>query len=211
MNMRPLTPLIAILFLVAIAHPSHGQTQGFGGGWNKILQGITGDRTPNNFQVPQNIPGIQSIPGVQGIPGTKGIQGLPDVSGILGGNQNIGSSPSPFSSLQNLFGKGLPNLGGNAVPTGQTDLLSRMNQKSKDAIDRTTQWAQQKKQQMTSKMFSGALDRLKPQASPGGQGNGLLQSAGGALDWLKPSGNVPLNQPPIRAAENYGQQPSIRY
>ncbi len=198
MNMRPLTSLVAILFLVAIGHQCHAQNQGLGG-WGKIIQGITGDRTPSNFQAPQGI-----VP--------QGIQGLPDMSGILGGgNQNIGSSPSPFSGLQNLFGKGLPNLGGNAAPAGQTDLISRMNQKSKDAIDRTTQWAQQKKQQMTSKMFSGALDRLKPQAPQGGQGNGLLQGASNAFDWLKPSGNVPLNQPPIRSAENYGQQPSIRY
>lgn len=193
MIMRPLTTLVAILFLLAIGHQSYGQNQGLGG-WGKIIQGITGDRTPGNFQAPQ------------------GIQNLPDMSGILGGaNQNIGSSPSPFAGLQNLFGKGIQNFGGNGTQAGQSDLLSRMNQKSKDAIDRTTQWAQQKKQQMTSKMFSGALDRLKPQSSQAGQGNGLLQGASGAFDWLKPSGNLPMTQPPIRAAENYGQQPSIRY
>lgn len=198
MNMRPLITLVAILLLFAIGHQCHGQTQGLPG-WGKILQGITGDRTPNNFQPPRGII-------------AQGVQGLPDMSGILGnGNQNIGSSPSPFSGLQNLFGKGLPNIGGNAAPTGQSDLISRMNQKSKDAIDRTTQWAQQKKQEMTAKMFSGALDRLKPQTPQGGQANGLLQGASGALDWLKPSGGVPMNQPPIRSAENYGQQPSIRY
>ena len=194
--MRPLTKLVAILFFVAIGHQCHGQNQGFGG-LGKIIQGITGDRTPSTFQAPQ---GIQGLPNLQ------------DVSGLLGGaNQNIGSSPSPFGGLQNLFGQGLPNLGGNGGQNLQTDLLSRMNQKSKDVIDRTTQWAQQKKQQMSSKMFSGALDMLKPQSAQGGQGNGLLQGASGAFDWLKPSGNLPLNQPPIRAAENYGQQPSIRY
>lgn len=187
MNKRPLTTLVAILFLGVIGHQCHGQNQGLGG-WGKIIQGLTGDRTPGNFQVPQS---------------------LPDVSGILGGgNQNTGSSPNPLSGVQNLFGKGGANLGGNAGSTGQSDILSRLNQKSKDAIDRTTQWAQQKKQQMTAKMFSGALDRFKPQ---GGQGSGLLQGASSALDWLKPSGSVPLNQPPIRSAENYGQQPSIRY
>jgi hypothetical protein len=197
--MRPSTTLVAILFFVVIGNQSHGQNQGFGN-WGKILQGISGDRTP--YQAPAS----------------QGMQGLPDMSGILGGlgggNQNIGSSPNPLGGLQNLLGKGLQNLGANSGPTGQmgqTDLLSRMNQKSKNAIDRTTQWAQQKKQEMTSKMFSGAFDMLKPQASQGGQGNGLLQGASGALDWLKPSGNAPLNQPPIRAAENYGQQPSLRY
>jgi len=193
--MRPLTTLVAILFLVTIGHQCLGQNQGLGG-WGKIVQGITGDRTPSNSQ------------NVQGLPSLQGLSGM-----LGGGNQNIGSSPSPFGGLQNLFGGGLPNLGGGAQ-TGQTDLLGRMNQKSKEAIDRTTQWAQQKKQQMSSKMFSGAFDMLKPKmplAPQGGQGNGLLQGAAGAFDWLKPSSNLPMNQPPIQSAENYGQQPSMRY
>jgi len=196
MNMRPLTTLVAILFLVTIGQQCRGQNQGFGG-WGKIVQGITGDRTPSNLQ------NVQGLPSLQGMSGMFG-----------GGNQDIGSSPSPFGGLQNLFGGGgLPKLGGGGQ-TGQSDLLGRMNQKSKDAIDRTTQWAQQKKQQMSAKMFSGAFDMLKPkmpQAAQEGQGNGILQGASGAFDWLKPSSNLPMNQPPIQSAENYGQQPSMRY
>lgn len=199
MNIRPLTTLttlVAILFMVASGDQTYAQNQGTSA-WGKIIQGITGDRTPRNFQAPQ---------------GLQGLQGLADMSGILGGtSDDIGSSPSPLAGLQNLLGSGMQNFGGNSGQNSQTDLLSRMNQKSKEAIDRTTQWAQQKKQQMTSKMFSGALERLKPQTSQTGQGNALLQGASSAFDWLKPKSNLPLNQPPIRAAENYGQQPSIRY
>ena len=190
MNMRPLTTLVAILFLITVGQQCHGQN----GAWGKVFQGITGDRTPSTSQ------NVQGLPSLQGL------------SGMFGGaSPNIGSSPSPLGGLQNLFGGGgLPNLGGGGQ-IAQTDLLSRMNQRSKEAIDRTTQWAQQKKQLMSSKMFSGAFDMLKPQATQGGQGNGLLQGASGAFDWLKPSSNLPLNQPPIQSAENYGQQPSLRY
>jgi len=180
-----------------IGHPCHGQNQGLGG-WGKIVQGITGDRTPGNSQAAQ---GFQSIPGMFG-----------------GHSSSGGSSPSLFGNLPNLLPnlmpKGIPNLGTNGGQANQADILTRMNQKSKEAIDRTTQWAQQKKQQMSSKMFSGALDMLKPktfQNPQAGQGNGLLQEASGAFDWLKPNGNLPSNQPPIRSAENYGQQPSMRY
>ena len=191
--MKPLTTMFAMTLLLMISHQCHAQNQLFGGWGNSIMQGITGDRTPQ----PQ-----QSNSGL---------------SGLFGGGNNNTANPG-LGSASGLLG-GLPNLipglggnnNGNAAPT---DLLSRMNQKSKDAIDRTTNWAQQKKQAMSSKMFSGALDMLKPkslQGNQGNQGNGLLQGASNAFDWLKPQSNQPLNQPPIRSAENYGQQPSMRY
>lgn len=197
--MKPLTTIFATIAFVLIAFPliaaptfAQSQTQGASGiggstlgGWGKIVQGITGDRTPNVA------------------PPTGGLSGL-----FGGANQGGGSSPSLFGGLPNLI-PGL-NAGGNggAAAGGQTDFLSRMNQQSKNAIDRTTQWAQQKKQEMSSKMFSGALDMFKPKSNQGIQG---LTSGGGALDWLKPKSSLPLNQPPIRSAENYGQQPNVRY
>ena len=191
--MKPLTTILAMTLLMLISHQCHGQNQTFGG-WGNILQGISGNRTPRPQQ------------------SNSGLSGL---SGLLGGGNNtsnsgLGSASGLLGGLPNL----IPNLGGNNDNAAPTDLLSRMNQKSKDAIDRTTNWAQQKKQAMSSKMFSGALDMLKPKSMQQGQanqGSGLLQGASNAFDWLKPQSNQPLNQPPIRSAENYGQQPSMRY
>lgn len=192
--MKPLTTIFATIVVFLMTGPTYAQsqTQGSSGigsaptsGWGKIVQGITGDRTPNPS------------------PPSNGLSGL-----FGGSNAGSSSTPSLFGGLPNLI-PGL-NTGGNAEPSagGQTDFLSRMNQQSKNAIDRTTQWAQQKKQEMSSKMFSGALDMFKPKSNPGVPG---IISGGGALDWLKPKSNLPLNQPPIRAAENYGQQPNLRY
>lgn len=188
--MKPLTTIFATIIFLMIAGPAHAQSQtqgnsGYGssnlGGWGKIVQGITGDRTPRAAQ------------------GTSGLAGL-----FGGSNSGTGSSPNLLSGLPNL----IPGLNAGGTSGGNTDFLSRMNQQSKNAIDRTTQWAQQKKQEMSSKMFSGALDMFKPKSSEGLPG---LISGGGALDWLKPKSNLPLNQPPIRSAENYGQQPNLRY
>lgn len=195
--MRPFTTVLAMIFLtmaflVTTGDPCYGQNQSFGG-WGDVLQGITGDRAPRRPQSDQVPSGL---------------------SGIFGnGNSKNVSTPKLFGELPNL----IPNWGGNGGQPGQNDILSRMNRKSKDAIDRTTNWAQQKKQEMSAKMFSGAFDMLKPKSSQGlqggqaSQGAGLLQGASGAFDWLKPKANQPLNQPPIRSAENYGQQPSVRY
>ena len=188
--MKPLTTMLAVTIFLMFSHHCHGQNSPFGGWWN-ILQGINGDRTPRTQQSNSGL------------------------SGLLGGgngtaNSGIGGAAGLLGGLPNL----IPGLGGNNDSAVPTDLLSRMNQKSKDAIDRTTNWAQEKKQAMSSKMFSGALDMLKPKSAQGAQatqGNNLLQGASNAFDWLKPQSNQPLNQPPIRSAENYGQQPSMRY
>ena len=186
--MKPLTTMLAMTLLLLISQHCHGQNSILGG-WGNVLQGITGDRTPQSQQ------------------SNSGLSGL---FGGANNTANSGSASSLLGGLPNL----IPGLGGNNGNAAPTDLLSRMNQKSKDAIDRTTNWAQQKKQEMSSKMFSGTLDMLKPKSLQGGQanqGNNLLQGASGAFDWLKPQSNQPLNQPPIRSAENYGQQPSMRY
>ena len=188
--MKPLTTMLAVTLLLMISHHCHAQNSSFGG-WGNILQGISGDRTPRTQQSGSGL------------------------SGLLGGGNNtassgIGGASGLLGGLPNL----IPGLGGNNGNAAPTDLLSRMNQKSKDAIDRTTNWAQEKKQAMSSKMFLGAFDMLKPKSLQGDQatqGSGLLQGASSAFDWLKPKNTQPLNQPPIRSAENYGQQPSMRY
>jgi hypothetical protein len=187
--MKPLTTIVATLALLMIGNTTSAQTQGFGG-WNKIVQGITGDRTSNRSS---------SLPGISGLFG--GLKsGSDSAPNLLEGLPNlIPNLNNPLNGVQNGFQNG-----GNL----KTDFLSRMNQKSKDAIDRTTEWAQQKKQAMTSKMFSGALDLIKPNASQNSQPTHPLS---GAMDWLKPKNTPSLNQPPIRSAENYGQQPSVRY
>ena len=156
--MKPLTlPMFTIITLVLIGFQSDVQAQTFGGGWNKIVQGITGDRTPTTVQS-----------------GSK-------LLGLFGNSSNNSNETSGLGGLPNLmqgFGENqmgaLGQLGQSNQPA-QTDILSRMNQKSKDAIDRTHQWAQQKKQEMGSKMFSGALNAFKPQ-NPLGQGTGNKRS-----------------------------------
>ncbi len=187
--MKSLTTVFALMFLAICGQPCFGQNQPFGG-WGNILQGISGSAQVRPQQSNQ---GLSQVFG-NGVSNGNGRA----ASGLLGGLQGL-----------------IPNLGNNARQSEPTDLLSRVNQKSKDAIDRTTQWAQQKKQEMSSKVLSSTFDMLKPKLPKSGNtasaGNGLLQGASNVFDWLKPKGNQPLNQPPIRSAENYGQQPSIRY
>jgi len=126
--------------------------------------------------------------------GATGQQSQPQ--GALGGLQKL-------QGLQGL----IPGLGGGAQNqnTG-TDFLSRLNQSSKSLVDRTTGWARQKKQEMSQKMLGNALGNLVP-------GLNQQQSAQpkSAFDWLKPKNLQAPTQPPVRAAQNYGQQPAIRY
>ena len=122
------------------------------------------------------------------------------LGGLLGGgNANSGG----LGALQGV----LPGIGGATQNNNVgTDILSRVNQKSKSLIDRTTGWARQKKQKMGQKMLGNALGNfipsLKPQQST---------QAKSAFDWLKPNNLQAPTQPPVQAAQNYGQQPAIRY
>jgi len=127
----------------------------------------------------------------------RGNNGQPAQSqGVMGGLQKL-------QGLQGL----LPALGGGGQnPNTGTDFLSRMNQSSKSMVDRTTGWARQKKQEMTQKMLGNTLGNLVP---------GLNQQQStqkkSAFDWLKPKTFQAPTQPPLRSAQNYGQQPGIRY
>jgi len=124
------------------------------------------------------------------------------LGGLLGGGNNSAGALG-LGALQGV----LPGIGGATQNNNVgTDILSRVNQKSKSLIDRTTGWARQKKQEMGQKMLGNALGNfipsLKPQQST---------QAKSAFDWLKPNNLQAPTQPPVQAAQNYGQQPAIRY
>ena len=117
--------------------------------------------------------------------------------GALGGLQKL-------QGLQGL----LPALGGNGQNTNTgTDFLSKLNQSSKSLVDRTTGWARQKKQEMSQKMLGNTLGNLVPGLNQQQQSSQTKS----AFDWLKPKAFQAPTQPPVRAAQNYGQQPDIRY
>ena len=123
------------------------------------------------------------------------------------GQQN--QSQGALGSLQKLQGlQGLlPALNGggqNNANTG-TDLLSRLNQSSKSLVDRTTGWARQKKQEMGQKMLGNTLGNLVP-----GLNQQQPSQTKSAFDWLKPK-TLQAPTQPLRSAQNYGQQPGIRY
>jgi len=127
----------------------------------------------------------------------RGNSGQPAQSqGLMGGLQKL-------QGLQGL----LPALGagGQNQNTG-TDLLSRLNQSSKSLVDKTTGWARQKKQEMSQKMLGNTLGNLVP-----GLNQQQQSQTKSAFDWLKPKTFQAPTQPPLRSAQNYGQQPGIRY
>ncbi len=163
--------------LSALFGGGNGTSGSNGGGLGNLLQTFNLNRTPG-IDMPQT-------PAGDGLGGSlPSLQGLLPTLGGLGGIGN-----------------------GNQNPNMGTDMLSRMNQKSKSIIDRTTGWARQKKQEMSQKMLGNALGGLLPGLKPQQQ----QSSAKSAFDWLKPKGFQPPTQPPLRSAQNYEQQPGIRY
>lgn len=171
---------------------------------------LTQAQVPGDYQAARNASsGLSNLFG--GGNGSGG--GLGNLMQAFNMSRSPGIEPSQqsggFGGLQNLQGlQGLiPALGGAGQNTNTgTDILSRMNQKSKSMIDRTTGWARQKKQEMSQKMMGNALGSLIPSLKPQ-QSN----QAKSAFDWLKPKSYQPPNQPPLRSAQNYEQQPGIRY
>jgi hypothetical protein len=121
------------------------------------------------------------------------------------GEQTTQGAMGGLQKLQGLQGL-LPALGGGQNPNTGTDFLSKLNQSSKSFVDKTTGWARQKKQEMSQKMLGNALGGLVP-------GLNQQQSAQkkSAFDWLKPKAFQTPTQPPLRSAQNYDQQPGIRY
>lgn len=111
------------------------------------------------------------------------------------------TSPSGPSSMFGGLSGMIPSLSGNSSPN---DVIGRMNQKSKQMIDRTSDWARQKKQQVTGNMFGKALGSIMTPTEP-------ASPAKSAFDWLKPKTSRPPTQPPLRSASNYDLQPGIRY
>ena len=150
-----------------------------------------------------NSPGLGSLFGAGNGGGLNNLlQGLsPSRSpGVSADSQNKDDG-SLLGNLQGLQGL-IPGLGGGQQKNTGADILSRMNQKSKSVIDRTTNWARQKKQEMGQKMLGNLIPGLKPQHQ---------QAAQSAFDWLKPKNFQQSTQPPLRSAQNYGQQPAVRY
>jgi hypothetical protein len=159
-----------------------------------------------NAQVPQDYRAARDI--------------APSLSNLLGGGNSGGGIANLFGGGNNSNGGGvmgglqkLPGLQGLLPAVGAsgqnqnvgTDLLSRLNQSSKSLVDKTTGWARQKKQEMTQKMLGNTLGNLLP---------GLNQQqpqTKSAFDWLKPKAFQTPAQPPLRSAQNYDQQPGIRY
>ena len=147
-------------------------------------------------------------------------QGGSSFSNLFGGMGNIANafnlnrSPgvdqqpaaNPLGGLGGLQGM-IPGFGGQQNNNTGTDILSRVNQRSKAALDKTTNWARQKKQEMTSKMVGNSLNNLIPSLKPQAQST----QTSSPFDWLKSKVVQPPTQPPVRSAQNYGQQPSIRY
>ena len=195
MNMIKL--LVVLLVCAAVPATVNAQTfQGGGSSFSNMFGGMGGianafnlNRTPGVDQQPASNP----LSGIQG-----GLQGL--IPG-MGGQQQ--QSSNPLGGLQGL----IPGMGGQQTNNTGTDMLSRVNQRSKDALDRTTNWARQKKQEMTSKMVGNSLGNLIPALKPQAQSG----QSSSPFDWLKSKVTQPPTQPPLRSAQNYGQQPSIRY
>ena len=194
MNMIKL--LIVLLVSAAVPATANAQTsQGGGSSFSNMFGGMGG--IANAFNLNRS-PGVDQQPASNPLSGLQGgLQGL--IPG-MGGQQQ---SSNPLGSLQGL----MPALGGQQNNSAGTDILSRVNQKSKDALDRTTNWARQKKQEMTSKMVGNSLGNLIPALKPQAQSG----QTSGPFDWLKSKVTQPPTQPPLRSAQNYGQQPSIRY
>ena len=147
-----------------------------------------------------------SIPGLGNLFGGANNSGGGLANLFGGASSSSGGALGGLQKLQGLQGL-LPSLGGGGQNqnTG-TDLLSRLNQSSKSFVDRTTGWARQKKQEMSQKMLGNALGNLVP-----GLNQQQPSQTKSAFDWLKPKTFQAPTQPPVRAAQNYGQQPDIRY
>ncbi len=122
-----------------------------------------------------------------------------------GASGQSSQSQGALGGLQKLQGL-LPTLGSGQNQNTGNDILSRLNQSSKSLVDRTTDWARQKKQAMSQKMLGNTLGNLIP-----GLNQQPPSQAKSAFDWLKPKNLQSPTQPPVRAAQNYGQQPAIRY
>ena len=139
------------------------------------------------------VPGISSLLGQQGAQGnTAGQGGLSNLSKLI---------PTP------------------QLPSFQPpNLLNQFNAKSKEMIDRTTEWARGKQQEFKEKSF-GRLAKSNPLSFLSGlsgntQATGNPQAGSATRNPLNNSGpstpNVPA-QPQIRSAANPNGQPTVRF
>lgn len=97
-----------------------------------------------------------------------------------------------------LFG-GMPSLFPQRDP-GEPNFMDRMNAKSKDFVDRTTGWAQQKNQNLRERTFEtwdSITKDLRPGASKPNSRNEPFPLSGA--------------QPPVRTSQNIDGQPRVRF
>ncbi len=112
-------------------------------------------------------------------------------------------------SLGSLFGRDESKsiegiLGARQLPQGllpqaksQPNFLDQLNAKSKAAIDRTTEWAREKQQQLQQKSFQGLQ-----QSGAGGllqaPGNRMVEGMKNFFGGLNRSQTTPLEKPPVQ-------------
>jgi hypothetical protein len=115
-------------------------------------------------------------------------------------DESTGNSEEKFDAAERrkLFG-GMPLLFSQRDPS-EPNFIDRMNAKSKDLVDRTTTWAQQKNQNLRERTFDtwdSITKDLRPTDSKPDERNGLLPLSGA--------------QPPVRASEDVDGRPRVRF
>ena len=209
--MKLTTLCLAIVTALMVSDCVHGQLLKnlFGGGASNPSTPLGAEASAlgqaRNLLGQQNLqlPGIPSLLNQQG--STAGQGGLGDLSNLI---------PKPQ----------LPSF-------NPPNLLNQFNNKSKEVIDRTTEWARTKQQAFKEKSF-GSLTKNNPLAflngGDSGGNNGIAPAienlgagsttkylgAGSAAksqpDYFAPR-STPLAQPPIRSAANPSGLPSVRF
>ena len=197
-----LTPLcLAIAATLMISDCVHGQLLKnlFGGGNSNqsAQQGAEASALGQtaNLLGQQNLP----LPGLSSLLGQQGTQGATTGQGGLGGLANLIPKPQ------------LPSF-------NPPNLLNQFNAKSKEMIDRTTDWARTKQQEIKEKSF-GRLAKSNPLGFLNGNTSGntpstVDQAVGSATKSLPnyfAPGSSPPAQPQIRSAANPNGQPTVRF
>lgn len=106
-------------------------------------------------------------------------------------------APEPTVERPRLFG-GMPSLFAKPDPT-EPNLIQRMNERSKDFVDRTADWAHEKNQNFRERSFD-TWDAMTKNLRP----------AQPAIEGTQPA-NPLGTQPSVRTAENAEARPSVKF
>jgi len=192
--MKLTTLCLAIVTALMISDCVHGQLLKnlFGGATSNQSTPLGAEASAlgqaSNLLGQQNfqLPGIPSLLNQQG--STAGQGGLGDLSNLI---------PKPQ----------LPSF-------NPPNLLNQFNNKSKEMIDRTTEWARTKQQAFKEKSL-GSLTKNNPLSFLNGNTPAIDNlDAGSAAKHLQnyiAPGATPLAQPPIRSAANPNGLPAVRF